>query len=200
MKLEQFVKNEAVKRAVEVALAGDHTIMFVGGPLTQAKDFAEYMKWEGSKNALAVSPCPCGWFGNSSHACRCQTNQLKQYQWKQFNPAVLSFYDLIVEVQHDSPDGIMGMLTREKVYPEDFHMKERIKAMLPTHEVSPTLNRECLNLLKAAIMQMYLNYHIVLRMQNVAHTIARLAQQKEIHVAHLAEAIQYRPFNWMKDI
>ena len=65
--------------------------------------------------------------------------------------------------------------------------------------MSPRLLRECapiggeaLTLLRAAIEQMNLSARAYDRIVKVARTIADLASEPQIGIAHIAEAVQYR--------
>jgi len=54
------------------------------------------------------------------------------------------------------------------------------------------LDQSSLNLLRQAVSQMNLSARGFYRVIKVARTIADLAQEEKISVAHLAEALQYR--------
>ena len=55
------------------------------------------------------------------------------------------------------------------------------------------LNEEGKNLMRAAVKQMDLSARAYHRVLKLSRTIADLAGEEKIEVAHLAEAIQYRP-------
>src|SRR5208282_4595807 len=63
--------NEMAKRALLVAAAGSHSILFVGPP-NCGKTMLRAVALElGLGNTFEARPCPCGYHGSPIRACNC---------------------------------------------------------------------------------------------------------------------------------
>ncbi len=156
----------------------------------------------------AMNPCPCGYYGDNEKNCICSTNQILGYKKKISGP-ILDRIDLHIEV----PRIKFEKLTSHSLSEDSQSIKERVeKARLIQRErfakmpfitnsemSSETVKQFCeldntsLNLLKNAVNQMHLSARGYFRILKLARTIADLAEEEKITVAHLAEALQYRP-------
>ena len=193
-----IVGLEHCKRAIEVAMAGGHSIRFVGPPHSQARDLADYME-RGPAHRLmpenrlrhvqSICPCPCGNYGDLTiAACVCLDTVLQQHRAK----LALVHFDIEVEVPREDWHKLLGHLAgNPRIEPEEVMLK-RVAEALPADRVRTVLSAESLDLLKAAYCQLHLTVKQVRRIVAVAHTIARLARSATIKVSHVAEAVQYR--------
>lgn len=190
MKWENLIGNSHAKRAIEVSLAGDHPIQFVGSRLSQAENFALYMK-SNNKSATHITPCPCGFFGDSLHACYCESDVLSFYRARFKNLK----WHISIEIIRVNWDRIVARMQNKSNYESEENMRERVREA--TMYTDLTLDETCTALLKAAHSQLQMTYPVVKNVISVARTIANLAHSERISAAHLAEAIQYLP-NWIK--
>ena len=71
----RIINNAHVKRALEVAIAGKHSILIVGNYLNTAAGGNPL-----PDNAYFVLPCPCGWLSDPMHECNCSIEQTKSHQ------------------------------------------------------------------------------------------------------------------------
>jgi len=156
----------------------------------------------------AMNPCPCGYYGDTQRECTCSSAMIARYRQRISGP-LLDRMDIYVEVPRveyeklsDSRRGEPSAAIRARVEGARARQRERLRGLsiLTNGEMRPAeVHKFCEvdeaghALLRAAMRQLNLSargYHRVLKL---ARTIADLAGSGEIQVAHLAEAIQYRP-------
>ena len=157
-----------------------------------------------------MNPCACGFLGHYSGRCRCTPDQVLRYRRKVSGP-LLDRIDIQIEV----PDVPSGELTRAgcgegsnviraRVQKARERMTERQgneNARLAPREIDRhcALDEKGELLLKQAISRLGLSvrgYHRVLK---VARTIADLAGAEHLASVHVAEAIQFRRFDRVRD-
>jgi magnesium chelatase family protein len=155
-------------------------------------------------------PCPCGEYdpAGPTAACACTPAQVERHR-RRVPGSLLDRVDLHVEVPRleyeklaNSRPGEPSAAIRARVAEARARQRERFQGLpIETNgEMGPAeVHRFCQvdeaghALLRAAMRQLNLSargYHRILK---VARTIADLAGSERLHVAHLAEAIQYRP-------
>lgn len=155
----------------------------------------------------AMNPCPCGFFGDSVRACMCPPPLVAKYLQKISGP-LLDRIDIHIEVprlHHDElsapPAGEGSAAIRERVERARSIQAERLRGtgLFCNAHLSPkqihkfcAVSGEAKTLLRAAITQMSLSARAYDRILKLSRTIADLAGQDNIGVAHVAEAVQYR--------
>src|SRR3990167_11127029 len=84
MDIQEICGNEQAKRAMEIALVGNHPIEFIG--MDEAKDCLrayyhayEILHNEMCMNASVVFPCLCGNFSDPVKACLCEPEKVKEH-------------------------------------------------------------------------------------------------------------------------
>lgn len=159
----------------------------------------------------ASNPCPCGYYGDLQKKCRCLPGAIFRYQ-KRISGPILDRIDLHIELppvqvekltaDRQSATAENSKMIRKRVQKARDLQTKRFKegrlacnAEMTTREVRDfcPLSPECLNLMRQAVSQFQLSARSYYRMIKVARTIADLADEKEIKVSHIAEALQYRP-------
>ncbi|HUD04851.1 MAG TPA: ATP-binding protein, partial [Patescibacteria group bacterium] len=158
----------------------------------------------------AQNPCPCGYFGDPSHDCKCMPGQVLRYH-KRVSGPMLDRIDIHLDVPAVKID---KLTSREKVASESSKViQKRVQAArnIQTKRFKGTktnsnaemtnkdikkfceLSGKCLNLLKLAVTKMQLSARSYQRIIKLSRTIADLETAKEIKPQHIAEALQYRP-------
>ncbi len=187
-----LISNEHAKRAAEVALAGHHSIAFIGGE--EAEALAAWCARHGL-TAFVIRRCSCGNYGNPVRVCTCSPRQMVRYRAsKRVRQALAA--DLVIETSEPSADGMMRHLNGQRGEPEE-RLLQRVAQAQAHPAIANDLDGASHALLRAFIKQLHPPAARVRRMCKVAATIARLAQDDRIQSHHLAEALQYYPrANW----
>ncbi len=197
MKFHELCGNEHAKRAAEVALAGDHTIAFIGSPDGDAWMFAHvtdgaYTELVEEWHSIATQwvPCYCGEAHLLGGNCLCGESIV--WEWQQEHPRPNA--DIYVTVLRPHTDKLMVWANAGYSYGElheqIMHRVEctRMRGMEGPHEFADV----AWALLRSATHQLILESAGVRSTVEVAQTIARLAGANQVEAQHMAEAIQYR--------
>lgn len=162
----------------------------------------------------AMNPCPCGYYSDPSHACRCSPAQIQRYRGKISGP-LLDRIDIQVEVPavpfRDIKQHVRGESSaeiRSRVIAARKIQSDRFKnagiysnagmnnRLLKKH---CRLDSRAMDLLETAIEKLGMSARAYNRVIKIARTIADLEAVPEILAPHIAEAIQYRNLD-RKDI
>lgn len=157
----------------------------------------------------AMNPCPCGWQGDSSHACSCLPNEIKRYTRKISGPLLdridihisvprVEYKELTAESKAESSAVIRARVTAARQ-----RQLERFSALGGGIFCNAQMNHAMLkktcvltsaakNLLAAFFAAKNLSARSYDRIIKVGRTIADLAGENEITERHIAEAIQLR--------
>ncbi len=195
--LPEFKKNalEALRQPLE-----DGTITITRSSVT-ASFPAKFML------VAAMNPCPCGYFGDRVHTCRCSSQQIRQYQSKISGP-LLDRIDLHIEVPSvqyralsDKETGESSLEVRTRVNKARDLQKQRFgsngvlcNARMTEKQIRKfcEIDEEAHKLIEMAIEKLGLSARAVNRILKVSRTIADLENNESIKTSHVAEAIQYR--------
>ena len=151
----------------------------------------------------AMNPCPCGHLGNGAMDCRCTPDEVARYQGRLSGP-LLDRIDLQVEVPavasralSASADGEASAVVAARVAAARERALQR-QGMLNRALAGEALERHCAlaaagsEFLHQAALRLGWSARAFHRVLRVARSIADLAGDERITLAHLAEAIQYR--------
>ncbi len=160
----------------------------------------------------AMNPCPCGYYNvpNSDKTCTCALSQISKYQ-KRLSGPLLDRIDLYIEI---SPVKFEKLSSKEDAEPSE-RIAERVQKArniqkerftagnVPLHSNAEMkvddvkrfcpIEKDAEDILKNAMRQFSLSARAYHRILKISRTIADLAGTQNITIAHVAEALQYRP-------
>jgi magnesium chelatase family protein len=156
----------------------------------------------------SMNPCPCGYYGDSTHHCVCTPGQIQRYMNKISGP-LLDRIDIQCEISalpfndiSKSAPGEPSVKIRERVIKARLIQTERFKEYKNIHCNAQMTERmihqfaepeeQGLKLLRVAMERLCLSARAYSRILKVARTIADLEQSDKIKSEHIAEAIGYR--------
>lgn len=151
----------------------------------------------------AMNPCPCGYLGHPTRACRCTPDQIARYRGKLSGP-LLDRIDLSLEVGsltadelQAAPSGESSITVRQRVM-QAHDIQSTRQGKPNAHLEAAEIERFCpadakaKALLHQAIERMGLSARAYHRILKVARSVADLAGADVIGATHVAEAVQYR--------
>ena len=156
----------------------------------------------------SMNPCPCGYYGDSTHHCVCTPGQIQRYMNKISGP-LLDRIDIQCEIQPVSfsdlslmQPGEPSASIRERVIAARKIQEERYRDCPGIHcnaQMTERMLREyaqpddkSLEMLRMAMERLKLSARAYGRILKVARTIADLAASPQLQFNHIAEAVGYR--------
>ena len=163
----------------------------------------------------AMNPCKCGWYGHPSGRCRCSANEVRAYHSRISGP-LLDRIDIIVEAPALEYEELKNRAPAEssaeikkRVNKARARQQERFagtdiasNADMNTKALNTycVLTPECEELMHQAFDRMGLTARSYDRILRVARTIADLEGAEDIGAEHIAEAIQYRTYDFRENL
>ncbi len=153
----------------------------------------------------AMNPCPCGYLGHPTKACRCSPSQIRRYMGRISGP-LLDRFDLTIQVPPVEREELARMQPGESSTSiacrvntaRQLQYKRlgdgRCNARMSTGEIETFAkpDAEGLKLLDQAMKHFSLSARSYHRILKVSRTIADLGCSDCVTSIHIAEALQYR--------
>ena len=155
----------------------------------------------------AMNPCPCGYFSDPKHECRCTYQQIHRYRSKISGPLMdriaihvevpaVPYKDLRVESGAEPSKNIRRRIASARAFQSERLARTKIycNAQMSSRHIKKhcQIDESSSILLEAAIDKLGLSARAYNRILKIARTIADLDGTSDIRVDHISEAIQYR--------
>lgn len=151
----------------------------------------------------AMNPCPCGYLGHTTRACRCTPDAIARYQGKisgplldridiQIQVAALTQQELVCAPPGEASAAIAARV--DKARERQQQRQHKANARLTVAEIDALCQPDgpAEQLLRAAMTRLNWSARAYHRVLKVARTIADLSGAAQIGASDIAEAIQYR--------
>jgi magnesium chelatase family protein len=155
----------------------------------------------------AMNPCPCGFLTEPEKPCTCTLHEITRYQKKISGP-LLDRFDLVLRVPSVDHEKLLNMgeaesssVVFERVSAARARQETRFKdsGLITNSDMTSSdldhycpLTSETRAFLQEALQKNHLSARGFMRVRKVARTIADLANENEVTLLHVAEALQYR--------
>ena len=155
-----------------------------------------------------MNPCPCGYYGDTSHECSCNSSQILAYQ-KRLSGPFLDRIDIVVTVPRTRTNTLLHHSSSTNLQQNQAlnQIKNAIQLQRTRYKNSDIYNSglssrsirnsvafapEARQLLDSAANKLHISARGYFKIIKVARTIADLEQSETITADHVAEALQYR--------
>lgn len=155
----------------------------------------------------AMNPCPCGYYGDEDHSCRCGLGTIRRYRSRISGP-FMDRMDLMMIVKAVGYDSIMtkgkylsseelraGVKRAREIQKERFRdssINYNSQMGVPEIEKYCSLDRDTEDLLRSAFEKNNLSARSYNKILKVSRTIADLDGSEKVGFDHVAEAISYK--------
>ncbi len=155
-----------------------------------------------------MNPCPCGYYGDPTKECSCSSGQILAYQ-KRLSGPLIDRIDMIINVSRIDNDALLtistmsnkqhntalaSISTATKNQYNRYNDSTKYNSSLSSSAITKhiILSSEVRSLLATAADRLSLSARSYFKIIKVARTIADIANEPEITIAHVSEALQYR--------
>lgn len=157
----------------------------------------------------AMNPCPCGYYGDEKHICRCSENARKKYIAKLSGP-ILDRIDISIEVRAvdydkmiskadgESSSSMRKIVTDARKIQEKRFRENGVKIFSNSSMGIKDIEKFCIldskakNMLNMAMQKFSMSARSYNKILKVSRTIADIENKEVIEISHITEALQYR--------
>ena len=156
----------------------------------------------------SMNPCPCGYYGDSHHECKCSIGDIRRYMSRISGP-ILDRMDMHIEVPSVAFDALNGkeqrsisssqiresvINARERQNKRFINAKISLNSEMNNRQIKHycNLNTESKKLLETAFEKMGLSARSYNKIIKLARTISDIEGSIDIETNHLMEALSYR--------
>lgn len=157
----------------------------------------------------AMNPCPCGYYGDEKHICRCSENARKKYIAKLSGP-ILDRIDISIEVRGVDYDKMISkadgetsssmrkIVTNARKIQEKRFRENGVKIFSNSSMGIKDIEKFCIldskakNMLNMAMQKFSMSARSYNKILKVSRTIADIENKEIIETSHITEALQYR--------
>lgn len=157
----------------------------------------------------AMNPCPCGYYGDEKHICRCSENARKKYIAKLSGP-ILDRIDISIEVRGvdydkmiskadgESSSSMRKIVTDARKIQEKRFRENGLKIFSNSSMGIKDIEKFCIldskakNMLNMAMQKFSMSARSYNKILKVSRTIADIENKEVIEISHITEALQYR--------
>lgn len=155
----------------------------------------------------AMNPCPCGYFSDPKHECKCTYQQIRRYRSKISGPLMdridihvevpaVPYRDLMMDITAESSEEILRRVTDARAIQSERFRQTKIycNSQMNSRHIKKycKIDDASCSLLEVAIDKLGLSARAFNRILKIARTIADLDGKTDIGAEHVSEAIQYR--------
>jgi magnesium chelatase family protein len=193
--------TDILLRAIEAALAGNHSLRVLGHPSAGKDDFDTLYRFLLARGSNTVNnsfsntwgwtvTCPCGYCGDPTHECTCTPSRVERWRRR----LARHHFDLSLVVAIPRARDLVFVDRARKGQCEPLsRVLSRVEAAREARGAIPLdLDPAGTQLLRVAVDRLGFSLNQRDRVMKVAQTIAALSNSNVIRAAHLAEAIQYQ--------
>jgi len=189
--------NDLLKRSVEIALIGQHSITIVGNSDNGLVHIQEIFKSRPeysdndpicNENLLTfVSPCLCGNYGDTGR-CDCSIEEIKAHTRSYSYRSAMRSH-IIVALERPLFSDIVSVVGGESFQDvmERIHSFDRLRTI-------NSIDNDAMDLLKTAYDRLLFTGSQVERVLTIVRTIALMDNLTIVKAYHMSEAIQYQIF------
>jgi magnesium chelatase family protein len=159
--------------------------------------------------AAAANPCPCGYYGDSGHECRCSESEVRRYQ-KRISGPLLSRIDIQIHLpsltyEQVTGEGVLDSETmrRQVIFAREIQKSRfqgtsiQLNSQMDRRQIQKwaALDHASELILKDAYNKLNMDPRMLDKTVRTARTIADIEGSSEIRMEHLTEALAYRRKN-----